>query len=451
MSDKTKRSAAAVSGETSTRAAASASHNEGQLPGYWSPTDPQRPPIDGPIGQDLWKRADKVMPSKAMFLTRSSRFAGYNVLPGFIAEAEGCRIKDVDGRCYIDFSCSNGPSLLGYRHPEIEAVAAAQTAKGDGVPFFSPAMIELCERLLVWSDGFGWVNPVKRGSDATELAMRVARVHTRRPNVVMFKLSYHGSNKEQSIFFEGTPSDGTQHAPRLAWNDVAALDEFPSDQGAQVAAILMSPLDQNSGVPCVFPTAEFIAAIHRFRERTGALIILDDVRAGFRLHPKGSQHAIGLEPDLMCLGKALGNGYTQAALLGKELLRSSVEQILYTSTTIFSAVCARAAIATIDIYEQIGAFEKMTRAGQRLIAGIQAAAGRQGRSIGFSGPPTHPTMLFEDDPGLAKAESFSHNAAMLGACFHTREPWFLSAAHDDAAIDEAIEIAGEAFARMDAR
>ena len=138
-----------------------------------------------------------------------------------------------------------------------------------------------------------------------------------------------------------------------------------------MAAILMSPLDQNSGIPCAFPSPEFIAAIHRFRERTGALIILDDVRAGFRLHPKGSQNAIGLEPDMLCLGKALGNGYTQAALLGAEPLRSSAEQILYTSTTIFSAVCARAAITTIDVYERINAFDTITRAGKRLIAGIE--------------------------------------------------------------------------------
>ena len=418
------------------------------LPGHWNPTDPDRAPIDGPVGQALWLRADKVMPSKAMFLTRSARFAGYNVLPGFIAEAKGCRVVDADGRRYIDFSCSNGPSLLGYGNPEIEAAAAEQAAKGDGVPFFSPTLVELCERLLCWTDGFDWVNPVKRGSDATELAMRVARIKTQRPDIILFQRSYHGSNKEQSIFYEGVPRDGTAHAPRLAWNDAEALDNYPAGPGAGVAAILMSPLDQNSGIPCAFPAPEFIEAIHRFRERTGALIILDDVRAGFRLHPQGSHKAIGLEPDMLCLGKALGNGYTQAALLGAESLRSSIEQILYTSTTIFSAVCARAAIATLDVYERTHAFETLTRAGERLIAGLERAAREQGQSVHFSGPPTHPTMLFEDDPAQAKAESFSHEAARHGALFHTREPWFVSTAHDDEAIDEAIEIAGKAYALL---
>ena len=150
---------------------------DGKIPGHWSLTDPDRPPIDGPRGQqNLWRRADKVMPSYAMFLTHSARYAGFNVLPGFISEAQGCRVKDVDGRSYIDFSGSAGPNLLGYRHPEVETAARAQSEKGGLMPMFSPAMIDFSERLLEWTDGFDWALPLKRGSDATELAMRVARV-----------------------------------------------------------------------------------------------------------------------------------------------------------------------------------------------------------------------------------------------------------------------------------
>ena len=92
----------------SSEAAGGVAPTDGKIPGYWSPTDPNRPAVDGPKGQDLWRRADKVMPSYAMFLTRSARYAGFNVLPGFIAEAQGCRVKDVDGRSYIDFTCSAG-------------------------------------------------------------------------------------------------------------------------------------------------------------------------------------------------------------------------------------------------------------------------------------------------------------------------------------------------------
>ena len=422
---------------------------DGKIPGHWSPTDPNRPPVDGPKGQDLWRRADKVMPSYAMFLTRSARYAGYNVLPGFIAEAEGCRVTDVDGRSYLDFSCSAGPNLLGYRHPEVEAAARAQADKGDLMPMFSPAMIDFCERVLDWTDGFDWALPLKRGSDATELAMRVARAATGRPHILMFKDSYHGSNREQSLLFEGTPTDALNHLSRLAWNDVAALDNFQNSHGQQVAAILMSPLDQPGGNHVTKPASpEFVAAIHRFRKRTGAMVILDDVRAGFRLHPKGSHKAMGLQPDMLCLGKALGNGHAIASLMGNNRSRGGAERILYSSTYLFSAVCCRAGIATLDIYEKDNAFATMQRAGERFVAGVKQAAREHGQRMNFSGPATHPTMFFDNDPDSALMERFCHETAKRGVLIHPRIWSFMSSAHDDACIDEALDAIAKSFAVM---
>ena len=438
-------SALLISGEVT----AGVAPTDGKIPGYWSPTDPNRPPIDGPKGQDLWRRADKVMPSYAMFLTRSARYAGYNVLPGFIAEAEGCRIKDADGRSYIDFNCAAGPNLLGYRHPEVEAAARAQASVGDLMPMFSPAMIDFCERLLQWTDGFEWALPLKRGSDATELAMRVARAATGRPHILMFKDSYHGSNREQSLVFEGTPSDALEHLSRLPWNDVPALDNFKSASGEQVAAILMSPLDQPGGNhPTRSASPEFVAAINRFRKRTGAVVILDDVRAGFRLHPKGSHMAMGLQPDMLCLGKPLGNGHSIAGLMGTAAVRGGAERLLYASTYLYSAVCCRAGIATLDVYERDNAFATMQRAGERLTTGIKKAANKYDQHMSFSGPATHPTMYYDNDPDSALMERFCHEAARRGVLFHPRIWSFMSSAHDDACIDEAIDIIASSFAAM---
>lgn len=429
--------------------AAGVAPTDGKIPGHWSPTDPNRPPIDGPKGQDLWRRADKVMPSYAMFLTRSARYAGYNVLPGFISEAQGCRVKDVDGRSYIDFTGSAGPNLLGYRHPEIEAAARAQSEKGDLMPVFSPAMIDFSERLLEWTDGFDWALPLKRGSDATELAMRVARAASGRPHILMFENSYHGSNREQSLLFEGTPKDALEHLSRIPWNDPSALDNFKTVSGEQVAAILMSPLDQPGGNhPTISASVEFIAAINRFRKRTGAVVILDDVRAGFRLHPKGSHKAMGLEPDMLCLGKGLGNGHATAALLGTAAVRGGAERILYASTYVYSAVCCRAGIATLDVYERDNAFATMQRAGERLVTGIQTSAAKHGQSIHMSGPATHPTLFYNNDPDSALMERFCNEAAKRGALFHPRIWSFMSAAHDDACIDEGIDIVDKSFAAM---
>lgn len=407
-----------------------------------------RPPIDGPKGQALWARVDKVMPSGAMFLTRSARLAGHNVLPGFIAMASGPRVTDVDGRSYIDFNAANGPNLLGYRHPEVEAAAHAQSLLGDMMPHFSPPMVELCERLLQWNDDFDWVLPVKRGSDATELALRIARTRSGRPGVLMVTRSYHGTNKELSLMQEGIPDDVWQHVTRVVWNEPDTLDAIPQKLGEQIAALMMCPLDQDACRPCVTASPEFVAAIERFRRRTGAYVILDDVRNGFRIHPKGSHKAMGLEVDMICLGKPLGNGYAIAAVLGPETLRSGAEQLLYSSTYLFGAICFKAAIATLDVYERDNAFVMMERSGQRLVNGFRAAAERYGQDISISGPVTNPTVLYENDPDSHQMERFCHEAARRGALFHPRINWFLSAAHDEAVIDEALGIVNESFAAV---
>jgi glutamate-1-semialdehyde aminotransferase len=111
-------------------------------------------------------------------------------------------------------------------------------------------------------------------------------------------------------------------------------------------------------------------------------------------------------------------------------------------------VCCVAGITTLDVYERDNAFSRMQRAGERLVAGIGKAAAAQGQKISFSGPATHRTTLFDDDPGSVKMERFCHEAAKRGALFHPRLWSFLSAAHDDAAIDEALDIVDKALAAL---
>jgi len=147
------------------------------------------------------------------------------------------------------------------------------------------------------------------------------------------------------------------------------------------------------------------------------------VPPGPRLHPLGSHVALGVEPDLLCLGKPIGNGHAVSALLGTEEMREGARKIGFTATFFFTAAALRASLR----------------------AGLQGAAEKNGHRIRQTGPPTMPTLLFENDPQLETGRRFSREAALRGAIFHPNLNWFLNAAHDDAAIDEAVEIADEAF------
>ncbi|MDX1648347.1 MAG: aminotransferase class III-fold pyridoxal phosphate-dependent enzyme [Myxococcota bacterium] len=401
--------------------------------------------VDGPEGRAWWARADRALPGGGVYLTRSARFAGAGVQPGFIASAEGCRVTDVDGRRYLDFLCANGPVLLGYRHPEVEEAARRQAARADAASYFPPALVELAEALVTRFPGMAWAVPAKNGSDVVSLGVRAARAATGRDLVVRFERAYHGFDPEWVPGGGGVPAAHRACTRTVAWDDAEALDRLARDEGDALAAVVMNPLDQNPGMDTRAPSPELLRAVEALRARTGALLVLDDVRHGFRLDPRGSHAALGLAPDLLCLGKGLGNGYAVSALLGTEALRPAAASLVFTASHVFGAVALRAACATLAVYDRDDAFAAITRAGRRLREGLLGAAKAAGQRVRITGPPAMPTLLFEDDPGLARGRRFAREAARRGALFHPSLNGFLSAAHDDAAIDEAVAIAEEAF------
>lgn len=404
-------------------------------------------PVDGQRGQALWDRADKVLPGGGIYLSRSADFAGRGVLPGFIAAAEGCRITDADGRRYIDFLGANGPNILGYRHPEVEAAVRRQAELLTSASLFPPTLVEVVERLLAKFAGFSWGLMSKNGSEVVSLGARVARQHTRRRGLITFDRAYHGSEPELATSPQPGPlTELTSDVTRVAWNDAQALIELARTHGDSFAAVLLNPLDQNPRLQTVAASVDFVAAIEQVRERHGILVVFDDVRHGFRLHPDGSHRLLGLEPDLIALGKALGNGHSISALLGRETVRRAARKIFYTSTYMFEAPPMAAAMAVLDIYDRDAVFDHITRMGDRLRTGLAQAAAAHGHTISQTGPVTMPTLLFEGDADGARQRVFAREAAGRGAIFHPGLNWNLSAAHKAPDIDEAIEIAAAAFA-----
>ncbi len=404
--------------------------------------------VDGPEGRALWERADRVLPGGGIYRSRSADMAGRGVLPGFIVEAEGCRVTDADGRTYIDFLCANGPNILGYRHPEIEAAARQQASKMTSASLFPKSLVEIVERLVDRFDGMEWGVVSKNGSEVVALALRVARQHTQRRLVVTFDKAYHGNDPElANAPAAGVLTDGTREVLRTPWNNPEALCALTEEHGDEIAAIVLNPNQQLPLVATVDASPEFIAAIESLRERHDVQLIVDDVRHGFRIHPYGSHRTLGVEPDMVTFGKALGNGYSISALVGRDHLRKAARKILYTSTYMFETPPMHAAMAMLDVYDRDDTFDHLQTMGARLRDGIVAAAASTGHRISYSGPLAMPTLLFEDDHDLARGRQFAREAASLGAILHPVLNWFLSAAHAEADIDETIAIAAEAFRR----
>jgi glutamate-1-semialdehyde 2,1-aminomutase len=180
-------------------------------------------------------------------------------------------------------------------------------------------------------------------------------------------------------------------------------------------------------------------------DRIGAALVLDEVRCGLRLDPRGGWEELGVRPDLSAWSKSLANGYPLAALLGADALRDAAGRVTATGSFWFAAAPMAAALTTIRIYEETDALGTMRASGARLKEGLRARAAAHGFDVSVTGPGQLPLLLFRDDPDFATVRAWAGACARHGVYLHPVHNWFVSAAHDAATIDEALGRIDEAF------
>lgn len=398
------------------------------------------------VDQTLRRRADRVVPGSMWGHLHASKLPpGF---PQFYARAEGARIWDVDGRCYLDFMCAWGPNLLGYGNAEVDEAAMRQQSLGDTMNGPSEVMVDLAELLVETVGHADWAMFQKNGTDATTTCVTIARAHTGRRKVLIGRGAYHGAAPWCSPSVVGVTAEDRTHLCYFDYNDLGSLEAAAREAGADLAAIIVSPVRQERDLDQEFPTAQFANAVRAICDRTDAVLILDEVRTGLRLHLEGSWQPLGIEPDLAAWSKALANGYPLAAVTGKDHLRAAAAGIFVTGSFWCSAVPMAAGIATINIVKRERVIERLLDMGGRLRAGIAALAERHGVALRQTGPVQMPSIRFDNDPGLRKGDLFCQAALDKGVYFHPWHNMFLSASHGLAEIEEAIAAADVALAAV---
>ena len=399
-----------------------------------------------PVGDALFARAERVIPG-GIYGHQSPAWLVEGAFPRFLCEADGCRVRDVDGHEYVDFLCSYGPMVLGYRDPVIEAAADAQRRHCDSGNLPAPNMVELAEKLVAITAGVDWAMFAKNGSDVCSWALAVARRATRRDVVAMVEGTYHGVHGWCNPGRRGFPDNERAGVATFGWNDAAALEELFAAHEGRIAAVIVTPFRHEARHDSVMPAEGFLEAVRALCTRTGAVMIVDDVRAGFRMHLAGSLQTFGVTPDMVVYSKAVANGYPLSVMLGRDDLRRAAREVFVTGTFFTQAVPIAAAIATIDELVRRDAIVHMHRVGTRLCDGLAQRAAAAGLSVTISGPPSIPFLSFVADEGsLERSRTFAATAARHGAFFHPAHNWFVSAAHQDADIDVALGAAEVAMA-----
>lgn len=366
--------------------------------------------------------------------------------PQFFQRGRGSRVWDVDGREYIDFMCSFGPIVLGHAHPGVDAAAAAQQAEGDCFNGPSPRMVELADLLVDTVAHADWAMFAKNGTDATTLCLTIARAATGKRKVLVARGAYHGAAPWCTPLFPGTTAEDRVHLIRYTFNDVASVERAVDEAGDDLAAILVSPFRHDARHDQELVDPAFARRLRELCDEADAALVLDDVRAGFRMHLGGSWETVGVRPDLSAWSKAIANGYPLAAVLGGDRFREGATRVYSTGSFWFSAVPMAAAIAAIEALRDTDAIQAMERTGALLRDGLAAQAVDHGFEVRQTGPVQIPFLKFADDADFAIADAFTAEAARGGVYLHPWHNWFLSAAHTEQDIHEALEVTDLAFA-----
>ncbi len=405
-------------------------------------------------------------------------------VPLYFTHGQGCRLFDVDGHEYIDFQIGQGAILYGHAPAGQAEVIGAQAKLGIHWAAQSELEIEVAERLQRMIPS---AERVRCNNSATEVvlsALRLARAHTGRRLVLKFEGHYHGWADEGLVGFAPPPDKwGTEEEPtRLhpskgvipevldqfvvaRWNDPDHLRRRVDQYRGQIAAIIFEPVLCNTG--CMEPVAGMISTIRELCDRDGMLMIADETITGFRFGAGGAQKHFGFVPDLTILGKAIGGGVPFAALVGKESAMQKIisGEIVHAGTLNANPLCLAAAKWCLDEVESLGDKHPagMIALGQRLMAELSALAKRhniplqpQGPGLVFHtamlkpGAATGPIRNYRDYVQRQDVLRWAHLRRCLledGVRAIERGLWFISLAHREADITEALQKANIAFTR----
>jgi glutamate-1-semialdehyde 2,1-aminomutase len=368
--------------------------------------------------------------------------------PQFFQRAEGCRLWDADGREFIDFMCSWGPVVLGHHDLDVEAAADAQRRAGDTMNGPAPVLVELAEHFTGLVAHADWTIFAKNGTDATTICVTTARAATGRRKLLVARGAYHGAAPWCTPYPAGVTAEDRAHLLHYRYNDIASLEQAAALAGSDLAAVLVSPIRHDYGVDLELPTPQFAQAVRVLCDRTGAALILDEVRTGGRVDLAGSWESFSVRPDLAAWSKAIANGHALAAVTGNDRLRDAAASIFVTGSFWCGAVAMAAALACLRKLQAADGIAHMRAMGQRLRDGLARQAAMHGFRIRQSGPPQMPLLLFDDDADAALGSAFCALALQRGVYLHPKHNMFLSVAHRPQDIDQALQATDSAFAAL---
>ncbi|MEI6744655.1 MAG: glutamate-1-semialdehyde 2,1-aminomutase [Methylococcaceae bacterium] len=420
----------------------------------------------------LFNQAKHVIPGGVNSPVRS--FSGVGGTPIFIDRAKGAYIYDNEGNEYVDYVGSWGPMILGHAHPDV--IEAVKIAAEKGLSFGAPTEIEtqMAQRVCELFPSIELVRMVSSGTEATMSAIRLAKGFTGRNKIVKFEGCYHGHSDallvkagSGALTFGVPSSSGVSEAVALdtltlPYNDEAAVRELFAQLGKEIACIIVEPVAGNMN--CVPPVEGFLEALRDVCDEFGSVLIFDEVMTGFRVSLQGAQGFYNVKPDLTTLGKIIGGGMPVGAFGGRRDIMECLAPLgsVYQAGTLSGNPVAMAAgLKTLELIAAPNFHVDLTAKTTRLLDGLKNLAKQHGVPLTTNQVGGMFGLFFTEDKNITSfAQVMACNQDYFKRFFHGMleqgiylapsafEAGFVSAAHDDAALEKTFVAAEIVFRRL---
>jgi glutamate-1-semialdehyde 2,1-aminomutase len=384
----------------------------------------------------------------------------------YVKSGRGARIVDLDDNVYVDYRMGYGPAILGYADARVDAAAREGMEVGGVFALSTERELLVAERISRMVPAAELVRFSNSGTEAVMAALRLARAYTGKDDYVILEGSYHGlfdaamwytpmdkwsqvGDPQVQPYSEGIPISTRSFAHFVQANDANQLEDVFKRRAGSIACLLIEPIMGN----CLGIAAEpeYLRAARALCDQYGVVLIIDEVKTGFRVARGGVQELYGVNADLCTFAKAMGNGYPISVLAGREqIMRKIGRGVAHGGTYTAHSVSLAAADKTLEILEHTDALERVAQYGSRLRSGMHAVLSARGIPHSFVGHPSMSGLYFAHDPPRTYRDWKSSDYAFYDATARvlhdqgvlcepdSREPWFVSAAHDDSCLKDTL-------------
>lgn len=404
----------------------------------------------------MQKRAMKRIPGMTQLLSKRPDMFAPGVWPGYFSKAKGVEVWDLDDNCYIDMSIAGiGANVLGYSDPEVDTAVREAIGLGTSTSLNCPEEVELADLLCEIHPWAEMVRYARTGGESMAIAVRIARAYTGRDKIAF--CGYHGWHDwylSANIDTEnalgehllpglspvGVPKGLTGTAIPFKYNHCEELQTIVEKNKNEIAAIVMEPIRSIQPIP------GFLEGVRAIADQTGAVLIIDEISAGFRMNTGGAHLLLGITPDIAVFSKALGNGYPIAAVIGKGQVMEAAQKTFISSTCWTERIGPTAALATIRKHRDVSAEKHLMAIGRKVQEGWTNISTKNDLNINVGGIPPLSHFSFSYDNALSMKALFVQ--LMLEKGFLASTLFYAMYAHQMQHVEQYLIAANDSFAEI---